>query len=101
MHVRAIQDVCGSRPCPGSAHAADFATCTAGAGAMHIGHHYSVDWTTGLMETGSEEQMYSTLELKHSDLAGNRLCNLQGCGGSVYSSVHTSFRSSFVSPVVN
>ena len=78
-----IQDVCGFRPCSGSAHAADFATCTAGAGGKRMGHHYSVDWTTGLMETGSEEQMYSTLELKRSDLAGNGLYNLQGCDRSV------------------
>ena len=64
-----IRDVCGSRPCSGSAHAADFVTYTAGAGGKRMGHDYSVDWTTGLMETGSEDQMYSTLELKHCDVA--------------------------------
>ena len=59
----------------------------------------TIQWI-GLIKTGSEGQMYSNLELKHSDLAGNGLCNLQGCGRSVYRPLHTSFRRSFVSPVV-
>ena len=85
------EDVCGSWPCSGSTHAADFATYTAGAGGKRMGHDYSVDWTTGLMETGSEDQMHSILELKHSDLAGNGLYHLQGCGRSVYSPVNSYF----------
>ena len=53
--------------------ASGIATCTTGARGIHMGHHYSVDWIThvslnwitGLMETGSEEQMYSPLGQKH------------------------------------